>query len=216
MFKDHEAKVLDPIERISEILFGLIMVLTFTGTLSVTSLDREEVRTVLIGAIGCNLAWGIVDALMYLLATLIERGRKIRLLWSVRKSVDPEAGRKLIAAELPEGTEEVFSSQDLELMRVRLNQLPEPPAVSLNRRDFRGAFAVFLLVFLSTFPVVIPFIIFQQYHLALRISNGVAIAMLFIAGYSLGRYANYHPLRLGLIMVFIGMILVALTIALGG
>jgi len=217
MFKDHKVKILDPIERISEILFGLIMVLTFTGTLSVTAVDREEVRTVLIGAIGCNLAWGIVDAMMYILASLIERGRKIRLLWAVRKSADPDEGRKIIAADLPEGLLEVFATTDLELLRVRLNQLPDPPAVAkLNRKDLRGAFGVFLLVFLSTFPVVIPFIIFQQYHLALRISNGVAIAMLFGAGYTLGRYAGYSPLKLGLAMVFVGMILVSLTIALGG
>ena len=217
MFKDHKVKILDPIERISEILFGLIMVLTFTGTLSVTAVDREEVRTVLIGAIGCNLAWGIVDAMMYILANLIERGRKIRLLWAVRKSADPDEGRKIIAADLPEGLLEVFATTDLELLRVRLNQLPDPPAAAkLNRKDLRGAFGVFLLVFLSTFPVVIPFIIFQQYHLALRISNGVAIAMLFGAGYTLGRYAGYHPWRLGLAMVFVGMILVSLTIALGG
>ena len=217
MFKDHKVKILDPIERISEILFGLIMVLTFTGTLSVTAVDREEVRTVLIGAIGCNLAWGIVDAMMYILANLIERGRKIRLLWAVRKSADPDEGRKIIAADLPEGLLEVFATTDLELLRVRLNQLPDPPAAAkLNRKDLRGAFGVFLLVFLSTFPVVFPFIIFQQYHLALRISNGVAIAMLFGAGYTLGRYAGYSPLKLGLAMVFVGMILVSLTIALGG
>ena len=53
--------VLDPIERISEILFGLIMALTFTGTLSAASAGRAEVREMLLGAIGCNLAWGLVD-----------------------------------------------------------------------------------------------------------------------------------------------------------
>lgn len=216
MFKAHEVKVLDPIERISEVLFGLIMVLTFTGTLSVTAVDREEVRTVLIGAIGCNLAWGIVDAMMYLLTNLIEKGRKIRLLRAMRKSADPEVGRKLIAAKLPDGLDEVFTPADLETMRVRLDQLPLPPAVKLTRKDFRGAFGVFLLVFLSTFPVVIPFIIFSQYQLALRASNGVAIVMLFGTGYILGRYAGYHPWRLGLAMVLVGLILVSLTIALGG
>ena len=51
-------RVLDPMDRISEVLFGLIMVLTYTGTLSVMSDDRTEVRTMLLGALGCNLAWG--------------------------------------------------------------------------------------------------------------------------------------------------------------
>jgi len=67
--------VLDPVERMSEILFGLIMVLTFTGSLSVATAGHEEVRGLLIGAIGCNLAWGLIDAVMYLLTILVERGR---------------------------------------------------------------------------------------------------------------------------------------------
>lgn len=46
-------RVLDPVDRISELLFGLFMVLTFTGTLSVASAGREDLRTMLVAAIGC-------------------------------------------------------------------------------------------------------------------------------------------------------------------
>ena len=53
---------LDPIDRVSEILFGLIMVLTSTGTLSVVTAGRADVKTMILGALGCNLAWGIIDA----------------------------------------------------------------------------------------------------------------------------------------------------------
>ena len=66
--------VLDPNERIAEVLFGLIMVLTFTGSLSVAEADRAEVRTMLIGALGCNLAWGVIDAVLYLMGSLSEKG----------------------------------------------------------------------------------------------------------------------------------------------
>src|SRR5262249_56856681 len=67
-------RVLDPTERFSEILFGLIMVLTFTGGLSAAESGHAEVRTMLIGAIGCNLAWGIIDAILYILNSLGSRG----------------------------------------------------------------------------------------------------------------------------------------------
>jgi len=40
-------RALDPIERASEILFGLIMVLTFTGSLSVAEAGRDDVRAML-------------------------------------------------------------------------------------------------------------------------------------------------------------------------
>src|SRR6476659_10673836 len=93
--------VLDPAERISEVLFGLIMVLTFTGSLSVATADRSEVRSMLIGALGCNIAWGLVDAVMYLMATLTERGRNLAILRQVRRPPDPARAHDLIREVLP-------------------------------------------------------------------------------------------------------------------
>ena len=102
-------------------------------------------------------------------------------------------------------------------MRERLIRLPEPSAlVSLNRADFVGAAGVFLLVFLSTFPVVIPFFVVRDVALALRASNAVAIVMLFVTGWSLGRYAGRPGWRTGLGMVAVGIVLVGITMALGG
>jgi VIT1/CCC1 family predicted Fe2+/Mn2+ transporter len=68
-------RLLDPVDRISEILFGLIMAVTIVGSLSIATAGRNDVRTVLWGALGCNLAWGLVDAVMYLVRTATERTR---------------------------------------------------------------------------------------------------------------------------------------------
>ena len=67
-------RLLDPIERNSEVLFGLIMVLTFTGSLRVTGAEHDDVDRMLVAALGCNLAWGIIDAVMYLISVLSQRG----------------------------------------------------------------------------------------------------------------------------------------------
>jgi VIT1/CCC1 family predicted Fe2+/Mn2+ transporter len=75
---------------------------------------------------------------------------------------------------------------------------------------------VFLLVFLSTLPVVAPFVLFGDLRTALRISNGVAIAMLFGVGSAFGRYSGRRKWAMGLGMVAIGSVLVGITIALGG
>src|SRR5438270_13933032 len=94
-------RVLEPIDRVSEVLFGLIMVLTFTGSLSVAEAGRDDVRTMLIGALGCNLAWGIIDGVLYLMGCLAEQGRALVTFRAVRKATDPGDAQRLIAAALP-------------------------------------------------------------------------------------------------------------------
>jgi len=210
-------RVLDPLERFSEIVFGLIMVLSFTCALSVAEAGREDIHAMLVGAIGCNLAWGIIDAAFYLIACLSEHGRENLLLRAVQHSNDPAQARQTIVSALPPKLAAALQPQDLDRIGTHLKQLP--PAVersSLTGRDWFGAAGVFLLVFLSTFPVVLPFIFIHQAHLAVRVSNGVAIALLFGAGYVLAGYSGLRRISTALAMVAIGVALVGLTIALGG
>jgi len=210
-------RALDPIDRVSEVLFGLIMVLTFTGSLSVYEAGREDIRTMLVGALGCNLAWGIIDAVFYLMGCLAEKAHGLQLFRSVREATDLPHAQRLIADALPPTVASVLEPAELESMRVRLTQLPEPPLRrGLGLDDWRGAWQVFLLVFLSTLPVVIPFMVMRDAVPALRVSNAVAVALLFVAGYAFGRITGRRPMWIGIAMVVLGSILVGLTIALGG
>jgi len=210
-------RVLEPNERISEVLFGLIMVLTFTGSLSVADAGREDIRTMLIGALGCNLAWGIIDGVLYLMGCLAEKGSSLATLRAVRQASDPHRAHRLIADAVPSPVAAVLDSADLEMLRLRLNQLPEPPShARLSKTDWRGAAGVFFLVFLSTFPVTIPFIFMQSAMLAMRVSNAIAIVMLLLTGFAYGRCVGRSPWVVGLSMVGLGGVLVAITIALGG
>jgi len=118
----------------------------------------------LAGALGCNLAWGVIDAVLYLMGSLASKSR------------------------------------------------PR----TLTATDWQGALAVFLLVFLSTFPVALPFLLVQEPSTALRISDAIAVAMLFVVGREYGRAIDLSPWAVGVCMVLLGATLVALTIALGG
>jgi hypothetical protein len=210
-------RALDPIDRLSEVLFGLIMVLTFTGSLSVYEAGREDVRTMLVGALGCNLAWGLIDAVFYLMGCLAEKGRDLATFRAVREAGDSGRAQRLLADALPPVVASVLEPAELEAMRVRLKQLPEPPPhAGLGREDWRGALGVFLLVFLSTFPVTIPFIVMSDPVPALRVSNAIAVGLLFMAGYAFGRITGRRPAWVGAAMVVFGSILVGLTITLGG
>jgi hypothetical protein len=210
-------RVLEPIDRVSEVLFGLIMVLTFTGSLSVAEAGRLEIRTMIIGALGCNLAWGIIDGVLYLMASIAEQGKGLLALHAVQKATDSRRAQQIIADALPPLIASILQPAELEMMRQRLKELPEPPdRASLYKDDWMGFLGVFLLVFLSTFPVVVPFLFMNDALLALRVSNAIAIVMLFLTGYAFGRITGRRPWVRGIAMVVLGCILVGITIALGG
>lgn len=214
---DGRKRVLDPSERTAEVLFGLIMVLTFTGSLSAAEAGREDIRAMLIGALGCNIAWGIIDGVLYLMGSLGERGSNLTVYRAVRGARDSARARQLISDALPAPIAAVLDPADFDRMHQRLKQLPEPPTrPRLSGSDWRGALGVFLLVFISTFPVAIPFIVLHDATRAMRASNAIAVAMMFIAGVAYGRAVGWSPWAVGLSMVALGGVLVAMTIALGG
>jgi hypothetical protein len=210
-------RLLDPIDRVSEVLFGLIMVLTFTGSLSVAESGRDDVRTMLIGALGCNVAWGIIDGMLYLMGCLAEKGRGLIALHAVRTAADPQAGQRRVAEALPPLVASILEPAELEAIYRRLMQLPAPPQrASLSKDEWLGGFGVFVVVFLSTFPVAIPFIFMREVGLALRVSNAIAIVMLFLLGYAFGTMTGRRPWLVGIGMVILGAALVGMTMALGG
>ncbi len=106
------------------------------------------------------------------------------------------------------------------MMRQELQRLPEPSEPSehprLTKRDWTGALGLCLLSFLSTFPVVIPFILLSDAKLALRVAYAVAIVMLFGCGYAFGSHSGIRPWAAGLAMVAFGGALVSVAVALGG
>src|SRR5215475_7111722 len=147
-------RILEPMDRISEVLFGLIMALTFTLTLGVVTADGIQVRTMLLAALGCNLAWGIIDACVFLMARFNQQGRNVMQLRAVRTAADIADAHRIIANALPPVLASVLRPDQLELMRQRLLQLPEPERPRLAERDGLGAMGICLLSFLSTFPIV--------------------------------------------------------------
>ncbi len=210
-------RVLEPYDRISEVLFGMIMVLTFTGSLSVASDGKAEVRAMLIGALGCNIAWGVIDGVLYLMGCLSEKGHGIRALRTLRQTSVPEEGHRLIADALPPAVAGVLDPADYESIRQKLLRLPAPPKrPSLGKDEWLGFVGVFLWVFFTTFPVAVPFIFMKEIGPALRTSNAVAVVVLFITGYAFGKVAEYRPWPTGIAMVIFGIALVAMTMALGG
>lgn len=209
-------RLLDPVERVSEIIFGLIMAVTIVGSLSIASAGRNDVRTVLMAALGCNLAWGLVDAVMYLVRTLTERRRNLTL---AKGAIDADeaTAHRLIMATLPDHVAAITGPTELEGMRRRLLEMPASSTAGLGRQDYLAAVGIFLLVVGATFPVVVPFIVTGDAAVAMQASRVITLAMLFAAGLALGRHAGHaHPMRTGLLMLLLGAALITAVKALGG
>jgi VIT1/CCC1 family predicted Fe2+/Mn2+ transporter len=135
---------------------------------------------------------------------------------SLHRAAEGSEARRIIAEALPPVVASALREDDLDRIDQRLRALPNLSKQPLRREDWLAAIGVFLLVFLSTFPVVIPFMFVGNAWLALRISNAVAVGMLFLSGYALGRHSGTSPWKVGLAMIALGVMLVLVALALGG
>ena len=211
---------LDPASRLGEILFGLIMVLTVTLTASFTVADgRKGVRQLLLAAIGSNVAWGIIDAGMYIMNAMVVRRGKIRLVKAVQRASDAKAALLLVKDRVEPELQELIGPEKAEAFSKSV--LPHIVGAQITERiltkeNFYGALASFWLVFVSCLPAAIPFLIFSEPQVALRVSNFLLIAGLFYVGQKWADYAGKSRVAVGLAMVAVGLILVGVAILLGG
>jgi len=216
MANEKRERLLDPIDRTSEILFGLIMAVTVVGSQSIASGGQQQAHIATMAALGCNLAWGLVDAVMYLVGTVTERTRN-RVMVKQVAGADPKTARRLIAETLPPHVAAISGPEEIEGMRRRLLELHFKSRAVLGARDYVEATGIFLLVVIATFPVVVPFLLTGDTNLAMRISRAITLLMLFLTGFALGRSAGHaKPLRTGLAMAVLGVVLIAIVMRLGG
>jgi hypothetical protein len=209
---------LDPVDRLDEVLFGLIMAIGFTGAFRL-GLDETDSRTLFVEILGCNLAWGIVDGSMYAMSRLHDRGRRERLHRSVVKAPTEEDALRRIAKELDDRlvplTTEAERRQIYERVLTLLKRSRHERA-RLHRSDVLGGLAVALAIVLSTLPVVLPFLVITNPDIAVHVANAVATAMLFGLGWWWGRAVGASPWGVGLALTLFAVVMVGVTLLLGG
>lgn len=212
---------LDPSETLEEVLFGLIMVLTVTaGARLFTAEGQLDAHQLVMTVVGCNIAWGVIDAVFFVLGGLFHRSRRARFYRALRSARNE--------AEALAALEEEFGLEDEPLAvhpadRARLYESmlalsahAAPAHARLRRRDFAAALVVFALVSATALPGVIPFLLLADSNLALHVSNWVLILLLFLVGYWWGHYTDAPPWRVGLTAMLLGMSMVLVAIVLGG
>jgi hypothetical protein len=133
-------------------------------------------------AIGCSVAWGVIDATLYVFGSLFYRGQRAHFFRTLKRAHSETEALATVQEEFgledeplaihPEDRARLYQailalSTHATLARVRL--LP---------RDFVSALVVFVLVSTTALPGVIPFLVLEDSYLALRFEFGAYLAAL--------------------------------------
>jgi VIT family len=213
-------RYLDLTDRLSEVVFGLIMVLSFTlGAGLVVKEGQEAATQMLLSILGCNIAWGLIDGGLYLLTCVFDRSRKARLLQSIQKTANEADALAMVGRALDDRLEPLTSPAERNhLYQQILERLKNvtPERARLKKKDFYGAIASFWLVLLTAVPALLPFLVFRDRFVALRVSNLLLLATLFLVGYRCARATHNNPWIFGSILLLVGVAMVGVAMALGG
>ena len=202
----------------AEVICGLVMVLSFTAATS-SVFENTTSHALLIAILGCNISWGIVDGVTYILGNLMNRGARSRLIVKVKSSPDDPHVAQAIASRIENVLGDLLTQQQSEQVQQWILQgaaRAEPHPTRLKKEDLYTAIACFSIVFGAAIPVLVPFLLIKSEAIALRVSNGLILAMLFAIGWRWAPFANMNRLATGLGLLSLGVVLVLITVALGG
>jgi len=220
--------LLDPIDRLAETIFSVLILLTFTFAYRVfrlgldpyTPIPPDYLLDLALAALGAAIAWGLIDGVIYALLSVLERGEKHRFLANVQAAATEEEGIAAVAEELDYVLEPITGSDQRRQLYVDvLDHLRNSQAkpVTLTRDDLLGGLGSALVAVLAVLPSLVPLVLFRDtYWLALRASNLVSFAVLFYTGYQWGRYSGANPWKMGLMLVAVGAVLALIAISMGG
>jgi len=214
------ARYLDPLDRLSELLFGLVMVLSFTlGAGLIIDEGEQATRQMLLAIIGCNIAWGLIDGAMYIINSLCERSGKARLVESLQKAGGERDAEAMVGGMLGDRLEPYTSAEERRQLYGEIVQRlrnVSPQRTRLTRDDLGGALACFTLVLLSAVPAVLPFLLINDRYLALRVSNLLLVGLLFLTGWRWARATHSNPWVFGTSFLLAGLGMVLIAMAFGG
>jgi len=212
------ARHLDFSDQIGEALFAMIMAMGFTIAVRM-GMDDADNRTLFIAILGCNTAWALVDAIIFILLTLYERMHQSHVISLAQQPANEAAALAAIRDSYDETLASITSESEREALYQRmLANARQQPAVAAKLRggDFVSAVALALVSLVFTVPILLPFLLVDDTLLAVRTSNGIGIVLLFLLGYVWAKRTSGRPYLLGFVMATIGIAMTVMTILLGG
>jgi hypothetical protein len=213
-------RYLDPSETLLEILFGLIMALSLTaGARLLPESEQVDAKGIAAALAGCNIAWGVIDAVFYLLGTLFNRNRRVHFVRKLQATTNPGDALAAIRDEFGLEGEPPMPEEDRATFHATLLQMMRHAGTARARllgNDLVAALLVVALVSATAIPGIVPLLVLHDAYTALRVANLLQICLLFGVGYGWAHFSGGEPWRTGFAIALLGVGLVLLCVALGG
>jgi len=210
---------LDPSDRLDELLFGLIMVLSIT--LGVGLATDEGGSTLLVAStiFGCNLAWGLIDGIMYIVTQLYNRSRKAQLIEALRSTNNAAEQIATVGSVLDDELSPLTSEDERHRLYLDISRRLHGVSIQQTRvvaDDVYGALAIVWLVLLASVPAILPFLFITDRFIAARVSNALVLVALFAVGFSFARTIHANQWWGGISTSVLGIVMVGIVMLLGG
>ncbi len=211
---------LDPEESLVELLFGLIMALTMTVAARIFwHDDPADVRELVVALLGCNLAWGIIDGMFYLVGTRFGRNQAAHLIRRLRRAHSDEDALALIEREVALDETLLTNPRDRARLRQLLVQVlarADGRRARNTPREFAAAAVVCALVTVSAVPGVVSLLLNEDAQTAQVVANVAQVGLLFWIGHTWAGFTGAARVGTGVAVALLGLALVTVAVLLGG
>lgn len=219
--------VIDPLDRLSESVFSILILLTFTMTswmlgFSETHDQEPNAQNILdlaIAALVTITAYGVIDGVIYTLLTMFGRGQSYHLLQCVQAAESDQKAVTVIADNLDYILEPITGEKDRQIIYSNILTClrgSRPRKIGLKKEDVIAGLTHVLIAVLAVTPSLLPLVVLRQNpQTAILVSNSVSFALLFLVGYRWGKYSGANPWKTGLIILAIITTLVLFLFWLG-
>lgn len=201
-------------ERLLETLWGLLIVLSVTGSAQVAA--GATSRQIFTLGLITGVAWAFVEGVMQIIEGRVERIYTARLI--ARASDSPGPAEPELARALDNSPVQHLAPEDrARVLAAVVEAAPRapPPDLKTRAKDLRGGAETFLTLWGATLAPLAPFLLIPEARAALLYSQVIGVSALFGVGVAWGRYSEQHPLRTGGLMALIGLGLSGMLQALG-
>lgn len=201
-------------DRLCEIFYGVAMVTVVSGIVNVEASGYENIGfTLLFVSLGVNITWGIIDGATSVYGSLVDEAEEDRLVQSLRTDGNRRVEREQ-ATQILQGTILRSLSEEEQSKVVDMLQEGSPQEVreySASAEDLKMFLAIFLMDFITVFPVIIPFYVLDDPRSALFWSHFIAILLFVVIGMAWAKYLNKKVARAGLALGLLAIGTIGLT-----